>query len=166
MAQRFEGRLVWRIENLAAPRIEWLATRSAGGPVAVPAPRFDPRPHFHDRVWLALETFHPVALEQLQRRDRRQLRHMYTALMRDIQGASLDQIADQLGKRHPGFTEARAVRREVREGRLLWRQLLAWPWSWFGPGGTPPRDWRTVGPDAALAAAFKTWLTGKPELAA
>jgi len=157
---------VWRIGNLAAPRIARRAVIGREGPAPARAPQVDPRPSLRGGVWLFLDAGSPVSIEQLQRPDRRQLRQMYAALMRDVQGASLDRIADQLGSAHPGLGEESSTRREVRTGRQLWRRLPAWPWSWFDADGRPPPDWLAAGPDPVIAAALATWATGKPVLAA
>jgi len=180
LVMRLRGqRPVWRIGNLAAPGIEWLAAPGPDGPIAVRPLEVDRdrRPYFRAGTLLALETDEPLAFELLQPAERKQLRSMYAAIMRDVQGSSLDEIVDALGAefvdehgvahpefgKRPGFADQSAARRQVRAGRELWRRLPAWPWSWF-PDGKPPRDWRTAGPDAILAAALESWVTSHPIL--
>lgn len=160
------SRPVWRVGDLAAPRIEWVA---APGPIAIRPLEIDRdrRPYFRHGALLALETnFEPLVIEQLQPDERKQLRKMYAALMRDVQGSSLETIMDELGGERPGFADEAAARRQVAAGRRLWRRLPAWPWSWFGTNGRPPGDWRTAGPDATLAAALASWATDRPTLPA
>ncbi len=181
LVMRLRGsRPVWRVGNLAAPRIEWVTVAGPGGPTAarpLEADR-DREPYFRPGVLLALESnFEPLAIKRLQPDERKDLRKMYAALMRDVQGSSPGEIVDALGAefvdergvahpefgKRPGFADESAARRQVRAGRELWHQLPAWPWSWF-PSGKPPRDWRTAGPDATLAAALASWATGRPIL--
>jgi hypothetical protein len=162
--RRLEGRPAWRLGPYIAPRIEFVAVRdtTTGEPTLYRPLGLnpDPRPYFRVRVFRWLESRDPDLYAELGVTDRAELRRLAAAIGRDLYGRSYSQIADELRY------DERRVRREIPAGRKLWPRLLAWPWCYWGPDGVPPREWRERGGDATLAAAFKTWATGEPVLAA
>lgn len=150
MELRREGVPVWRIGPFAAPRVDRLFPLGDA--------HIDYTSFFRPGALRVLEAHDRGAFAHLGRRERDQLRDLHAAILRDIGGSSEEMIAEEMG----GYSDERAVRRAVSRGRKKWRRLPVWPWSWFGPDGRPPDDWRSKGPGPELRSAFALWATGEP----
>lgn len=157
------GRPAWNLGSrpdgpgrLVVPRlglISDLAPDGTHGRYLVP--RQQPRAVLRHRVALALETHHPVAVEQMQEQDRLEWRRLGAAALKDILAFAESTIAE-----HCGYEYEQSARDAVSRGRKLFVGLYAWPWWYFGPNGRPPPEWREHGGGLRLTAGFATWATG------
>jgi putative transcriptional regulator len=96
------------------------------------------------------------------------LRRLTAAILRDLGGLADDeQLAQELGHKASAGEAGRAAdrgrlsadrqaRRDIADGRAVWREIPgAWPW-WVLPEGLPRRWWR----EPAVIAAWATWRNG------
>jgi hypothetical protein len=108
---------------------------------------------------LVLETQDPIAFQQLGKNDFDLGRCLYAAALWDILGLAWEKIAEHLG--FSGKDSERSARRVISRGRELWSRIGAWPWWYFPPVGSIPREWRKHGGSPHVKAAFATWATGR-----
>jgi hypothetical protein len=113
--------------GLVVPLLGW--TAEANHP---PVPATMPLP-----VLVAIRTGDPEAgsLAIRDRSARAVLKRLVAAAQRDVRALSMSEVNDDLV-----LSDRSAARRLAREGRLLWRQLGAWPW-WQSPTGPLPTEW-------------------------
>ena len=114
-----------------------------------------------DRLAIALETEHPLAIDGLSKHDRSQCNDLYMAALYDLLGLTANDLTGPQPSAGRGYADESAARRSVRRGRRLWRSLGGWPWFHFPTGPTPPVDWWSQGPAPQIAKAFAVWQTGK-----
>jgi hypothetical protein len=114
-----------------------------------------------DRLAIALETEHPLAIDGLSRRDRSQCNDLYMAALHDLLGLTANDLTEPQPGANRGYADESAARRSVRRGRGLWRSLGGWPWFHFPTDPTPPVDWWSRGAAPQVAKAFAVWQTGK-----
>jgi hypothetical protein len=112
------------------------------------------------RLVLVLESWDPVAFQQLRPQDHSAGRRLYAAALRDILGLPKEEVAKQCGYGGEDLG-MRKAREAISRGRKLWSRVGAWPWWYFEPAGQPPRNWHAHGGNVILDAALLTWETGR-----
>lgn len=105
---------------------------------------------FHDSLAsLALDK--PAATSELLK--------LAAAALRDIEGLTDEEVAEQLGL---SVTSDSNARKDAAAGRRMWAALGAWPWTYFQPPRFQARPRDSWWQDETVALGWMCWASDKP----
>ena len=149
-----------RHEARGIPSTYWLGL---GGPgvglgdmdlLSVPRLSLLKRPGF----WLrpALERALEDGWAEMSPHDWTQHRRLLAAVYRDVEGDSVERVAERLN-----YGDARSAQRLAAEGRSLLWSMQAWPWACWS-GGRPPSGWHPGARDRFTWTTYRRWRREGP----